>query len=429
MTTQLARRSFFRGAGVAAAGVLAAPVLDLGLIAGAATPDTSIKELLPSGGDDTAAIRAALDSTGSALLGPGTFKVSSVQLRSGQHLVMSMRTILQPIAGSRPVDLLSVNDGDDVRVEGGVLDGAGAGNVKGIGIYGGNRVLVLGTRAMNMSGYACSVGTSFARTSAGVVFRGVSAARTYGGGILVNAAQRVEIVDCEIVDSGGGPGVALMPSGPWDVISQVSVRGCELARNQHGVRAAAPTANALGAVAVVNNNIHSNRETGILASPGNKDGFLVDGNVVVANGTDGVSVDNSPNGARIVDNEIRDNGGAGVRLRACQRWEVRGNHIARQRGAGVVVHSGTASKGASFGLISQNQIWDNSAGAAKAEPAIRIEGAVNQKPTISVTGNWYGNLDPALTQRVGVLHVGRYDKTTVRITNNQVSGHSEIGAI
>jgi hypothetical protein len=414
---------------VAAAGVLAAPVLDITAIAGAATPDTSVTELRPSGADDTAAIRAALDTRGAALLGPGTFKVSNIPLRSGQHLVMSMRTILQPTAGARPVDLVSVNDADDVRIEGGILDGAGAGNVKGIGIYGGNRVLVLGTRAMNMSSHAFSVGTSFSRTSTGVVLRGVSVARCYGGGILVNAAQRVEIVDCEIVDSAGGSGVSLTPSGAWDVLSQVSVRGCELARNQHGIRAAAPTANALGAVAIVNNNIHSNRETGILASPGNKDGFLVDGNVLAANGTDGVGIDNSPNGCRIVDNEIRENGGAGVRLRSCQRWEVRGNHISRQRGAGVVVHSATSGKGASYGLVSQNQIWDNSTGAAKVEPAIRIEGALNQKPTISVTSNWYGNFEPAMTQRVGVLHVGKYDKTTVRITNNQFVGHSEVGAI
>lgn len=424
MTTQLARRSFFRhAAGAAAAGVLAAPLLDLGSDAAAEEP-LPTTELRPSGADDTAAIRNALDRTGSAVLGAGTFRVSQIPLSTGQQLLMSMQSVVQGIAGARPPELVKVLDADGVRIDGGILDGAGQGACTGVAIFGGQRVIVTRTRSINMAGYGFTVGTSFNRTSSGIVLRGVSGGMNQAGGILVSSGERIQIVDAEIVDSGG-PGVLLAPSGPWDALAHVMVRGCELARNLHGVRVVGAAGGLRGA-AVVGNNIHHNRDRGIDALPRGEEGFLVDGNVLAANGGDGVVVEAAVNGARIVDNEIRDNGGAGLRLRSCQRWEARGNQIVRQRGAGMVVHPGATPGGENFGIISHNQIWDNSVAAPGTEGGIRLEGAAGQKPSVSLIGNWYGNFTSPGTQRSGVLNVGPFDRKSVVASGNRATGHPEV---
>jgi hypothetical protein len=434
MTSDLPRRHFFRQAGAAAAGIVAAPILDLRQlgVADAAGPSAAAA-ILPGGGDDTPAIQAALNATGTAELGRGTFKLSQLRMSSGQQLIMSMQTVVQGIAGTRPVELIAVVDADDVRIEGGILTGTGQAGCRGIGVFGGRRVTVRGTRAVNMAaggggGHGFFVGTSFSRTSESILFDAVSAANNTAAGILLAAGQRIEIVDAEIVDTTGtGSGILVAPSGPWDAVGQLVVRGCELARNQHGARFLGPSVGKVGAISIVGNRIQSNRSRGIDASTRSEDGFLVDGNVIASNGGEGIVVELVSNGARVVDNEIRDNGGVGIRLRTSQRWEVRGNHVIRQRGAGIVVHPGTATgTGENYGLVSHNQLWDNSKGTAQAEGGIRVEGTTGQKPSVSVIGNWYGNFVTPATQRCGVLNVGPFDRTTVVLQNNRATGHPEL---
>lgn len=432
---QIARRRFVRHAGVAAAGVLAAPVLDL-TGAQAETPDglAAAAAILPSGGNDTAAIQAALDTTGVAELGRGTFKVSQIRVRTGQQLLMSMQTVVQGITGTRPVELVSVVDADDVRIEGGVLNGTGQATCRGIGILGSRRVTVRGTRAINMAtsggvgGHGFFVGTSYTRMAEAIVLDGVSAATNVAAGIQVAAVQRMDIVDAEIVDTTGtGPGISLAPVGVWDIVSQLTVRGCDLSRNQYGLRATAASTGKFGSLLIVGNRVQSNRARGIDLLTRHQDGVVIDGNVVTANASEGIAVELASSGVRIVDNEVRDNGGPGMRLRTCQRWEVRGNHIVHQRGAGLIVHPGTvAGTGENYGLISHNQFWDNSSLVPQAEGGVRIEGTTGQKPCISVIGNWYGNFVTPATQRAGVVNVGAFDRTTVVLLNNRATGHPEL---
>jgi parallel beta-helix repeat protein len=360
--------------------------------------------------------------------------VSQIRLRTGQQLLMSKQTIIRGISGTRPLELINATDADDIRIVGGVLDGTGQTRCRGFGIFGGRRIHIDGTRAINMAasggagGHGFFVGTSFTRTAEHIVFDAVSTQGNHAAGILIVSVQSVDIVDSQLADTTGtGAGIWLAPSGALDLVRDVMVRGCEIARNHYGVRASTALGNRFGAVALVGNHMDANRLRGIDALVRSDAGFLVDGNVVRGTAGDGIVVDRSSGGLRIVDNEIRDNTGTGIRLRNSQRWEVRGNHIVRQRLAGMVVHPGTPSGlGENFGVISHNQIWDNSVAVAQAESGIRVEGASGQKPQVSVVANWYGNFTTPATQRSGVMNVGPFDRTTVVLQNNRTKSHTEL---
>ncbi len=388
---------------------------------------TTTGELAPSGNDDTDALQRALDEHAVVRLAGGHFGVRSVRLNSGNRLVMTPQTTLHAVAlrGDDLPAMLRIEDVEDVVIEGGILDGSRGPVTLGVAIYGGRRVRIYGTRAVNIAttsdgskGDGFYIARSYpSRTNVmaeDVVLDGVTADGNGRQGLSVIAVRGLRVVNsvfANTTSSVPGAGIDFEPNGDADTIDDVLVSGCTFAANQTGVLVYLKKNERLADVTLRDCSFRNNRDDGLHAQASRAEAISVRRCTFAGNGNHGVlaafadslSVDNCM---------IRDHPKApGIELGSVGRWQVRGNVVEGSGTAGIQVAT-LPGGAASHGSISGNHLWDN------APNAVRI---VSQGPQleVDVTGNWFGNTNPPGPQTTGVATDGG---AKVRDGGNQSTG-------
>lgn len=284
--------------------------------------------------DDTVAFQRAIDSLpeegGTVAVPAGEYLIDPtrrVVLRSRMHLELAPDAVLlaRPNAADRAY-VLEVARVSDVEISGGRIRGDRDGHLgttgewgHGIAIYGARRVTVRDIQVSRCWGDGIAIGGKKARKtdkladpSEDVVLANVVSTGNRRQALTIGHSRDVQVRDCRFSDTAGTApecGIDLEPDAPWDV-RRARIENCRIDGNRgSGIQ----LYKRVHEVSIRGCTIEGNQDYGILA-------------VDAAGGT-------------IEDNEIRDNGFAGVVLRArtrdfrVGRNRFRGNSSRRRAGA------------------------------------------------------------------------------------------------
>lgn len=399
-------------------------------------------------GDDTCWIQALIDAQAIVRLPPGTFRISHLELNSGQRLIMSPATVLRPVASPAQSNQLMVwaNGIDDIVIEGGVIDGTGATLSTGIALTGVTRARVFGTRCINMTqtsgarGDGIYVNKSLAgdrcnraagRICEDVVLEQVVSENNQRQAMMVASVRGLRLRDSVFKNTTGsttGAGIDFEPNLETDTIEDVDIDGCTIAGNEYGILFQPSGTEATVDVTVRNSTIAFNRARGISmtnsdTAEGGRCTLLVKANTICANGGQGVNLSHNEGGTRIVDNDVVGNGGSGLIIDFANRWTVSGNTLRRNGERGLAVTTRPGSPG-EFGQIVDNEVWDNGQSPAlpSGGPGIVVSSS-GVEPQVLVTGNLFGNSLVPARQTVGIETHGPH--ATVTIVGNRAFGYPE----
>jgi hypothetical protein len=379
-----------------------------------------------------------LDGQGLVRLPKGVFRISHLELNSGQRLIMSPGTVLKPLTTPLQANQLMImaNGVDDIVIEGGVVDGAGSVRSTGIGLTGVVRGRVLGTRCINMSQEAGARGDGLyinkslpgdrcnrpaGRLCEDIVIEDVIADNNQRQGMMVASVRGLRIRNSSFLNSSTdltGAGIDFEPNDDSDIIEDVEIDGCTFAGNEHGILFQPSGTEASVDVTVRNSNFLANRARGLsITRPdsgmSDRCSVLVKGNHIRGNGGQGVNLSHNRGGVRIVDNVIEENGSSGVLIDFAHRWIVSGNTLRRngERGLAVTTRPGSVGE---FGQIVENQVWDNAQAPhlVNGGPGIVIS-AQGVEPHVLVAHNIYGSTTTPARQTVGLETQGPHSSVTV----------------
>jgi polygalacturonase len=284
--------------------------------------------------DDTAAFQRAIDSLpeegGTVVVPAGDYLIDPtrrVVLRSRMHLELDPGAVLvaKPNAADRAY-VLEVARISDVEISGGRIRGDRDGHLgttgewgHGIAIYGARRVTVRDIQVSRCWGDGIAIGgkkenktDKLADPSEDVVLANVVSTGNRRQALTIGHSRDVRVHDCRFSDTAGTApecGIDLEPDPPWDV-RRARIENCRIDGNRgSGIQ----LFKRVHDVTIRGCTIENNHGYGVLA-------------VQAAGGT-------------IEDNDIRDNGYAGVVLRArtrdfrIGRNRFRGNSLRRRAGA------------------------------------------------------------------------------------------------